>query len=213
MGKPITDRVTWVGKIDWELKRFHGDEYSTDHGSSYNSYLIRDGKTILLDTVWQPFEAEYIQALKDEVDLAELDAIICQHAEIDHSGALAELVRERPDIPIYCTANGVKIIKGMFHGDWNFQVVKTGDMIELDSGTLTFVEAPMLHWPDTMFTYYSADEILFPMTASGSTMPLSSVIMTKLTRLSFTGKPVNITQIFLHLSALRLPVKSTRFWQ
>ncbi|NLC85300.1 MAG: anaerobic nitric oxide reductase flavorubredoxin [Ruminococcaceae bacterium] len=161
MGKPITDRVTWVGKIDWELKRFHGDEYSTDHGSSYNSYLIRDGKTILLDTVWQPFEAEYIQALKDEVDLAELDAIICQHAEIDHSGALAELVRERPDIPIYCTANGVKIIKGMFHGDWNFQVVKTGDMIELDSGTLTFVEAPMLHWPDTMFTYYSADEILF----------------------------------------------------
>ncbi len=161
MGKPITDKVTWVGKTDWELKRFHGDEYSTDHGTSYNSYLIRDGKTILIDTVWLPFETEYMQALKAEVDLAEIDAIICQHAEIDHSGALVELIRERPDIPVYCTANGVKIIKGMFHEDWNFQVVKTGDTIELASGTLTFVEAPMLHWPDTMFTYYSADEILF----------------------------------------------------
>lgn len=161
MGRKITDTVTWVGKIDWELVRFHGDEYSTHLGSSYNAYLIREEKTVLIDTVWKPFDDEFIRALKQEVDLKRIDAVICQHAEIDHSGALAELMREIPDVPIYCTANGVKIIKGMHHQDWNFHVVKTGDTLDLGRGKLTFVEAPMLHWPDTMFSYYSTDAILF----------------------------------------------------
>lgn len=161
MGKKITNNVTWVGKIDWELVRFHGDELSTHLGTSYNAYLIRDEKTILLDTIWKPFDDEFIQGLKREIDLKSIDAIVCHHAEIDHSGSLAELVREIPNVPIYCTANGVKILKGMYHQDWNFKVVKTGDRLELGSGSLTFVEAPMLHWPDTMFSYYSTDAILF----------------------------------------------------
>ena len=84
----MTDKVTWVGKIDWELRRFHGDEYSTHRGSSYNSYLIRDEKTVLIDTVWKPFAEEYIKKLKEEIDLNEIDYIIAQHSEIDHSGAI-----------------------------------------------------------------------------------------------------------------------------
>ena len=71
MGKRITDKVTWVGKIDWELKSFHGQEYSTGKGSSYNSYLIRDEKTVLIDTVWQPYDKEFVQRLKQEIDLSE----------------------------------------------------------------------------------------------------------------------------------------------
>ena len=69
MGRKITEKVTWVGKIDWELVRFHGDEYSTHRGSSYNSYLIRDEKTVLIDTVWSPYSKDFVAKLKQEIDL------------------------------------------------------------------------------------------------------------------------------------------------
>ncbi len=167
MGKKITDKVTWVGKIDWELKHFHGNEYSTMKGSSYNSYLIRDRKTVLIDTVWQPYDKEFVSRLKQEIDLQAIDYIIMNHSEIDHSGALPELMREIPDTPIYCTANGEKIIKGHYHQDWNFHIVKTGNTLSIGDHTLTFVEAPMLHWPDTMFTYLSGENILFSNDAFG----------------------------------------------
>lgn len=119
MSFKLTDKVTWVGKIDWELRTFHGDEYSTHKGSSYNSYLIRDEKTVLIDTVWGPFAEEFVANLKKEIDLNEIDYIICQHGEVDHSGALPLLMKEIPDTPIYCTSNGVKILKGHYHQDWN----------------------------------------------------------------------------------------------
>lgn len=161
MSKKITDSVTWVGKVDWELKKFHGDEYTTNKGSSYNSYLIRDEKTVLIDTVWLPHDKEFVANLKKEIDLNKIDYIIANHGEIDHSGALIELMREIPDTPIYCTANGVKSIKGQYHKDWNFVTVKTGDTLNIGEHTLTFIEAPMLHWPDTMFTYMDKENILF----------------------------------------------------
>lgn len=167
MSKKITEKVTWVGKIDWELKYFHGNEYSTRKGSSYNSYLIRDKKTVLIDTVWQPFDKEFVSRLKNEIDLNKIDYIIANHNEIDHSGALPELMREIPDTPIYCTANGAKILKGHYHQDWNYVIVKTGDTLDIGESKLTFVEAPMLHWPDTMFTYMSGENILFSNDAFG----------------------------------------------
>lgn len=167
MGKKITNKVTWVGKVDWELKNFHGHEYSTRRGSSYNSYLIRDEKVVLIDTVWQPFDKEFVSRLKKEIDLNEIDYIVANHSEIDHSGALVELMREIPNTPIYCTANGAKIIKGHFHQDWNFVTVKTGDTLDIGESKLVFVEAPMLHWPDSMFTYMTGENILFSNDAFG----------------------------------------------
>lgn len=165
--KKLTEKVTWVGKVDWELEKFHGDELSTTRGSSYNSYLIRDEKVVLVDTVWLPYDKEFVRNLKDVIDLKKIDYIIIQHAEIDHSGALPELMREIPGTPIYCTNNGKKIIQGHHHEDWNFVTVKTGDTLEIGESTLTFVEAPMLHWPDTMFTYMSGENILFSNDAFG----------------------------------------------
>ncbi len=147
--------------MDWELRKFHGDEFSTHHGSSYNSYLVRDKKTVLIDTVWLPYDKEFVSSLKDEIDLGQIDYIIINHGEVDHSGALTELMRKIPNTPIYCTANAVKSLKGQYHEDWNFVTVKTGDTLNLGDTTLTFIEAPMLHWPDTMFTYMSGDNILF----------------------------------------------------
>lgn len=167
MSFAVTDRVSWVGKIDWELRRFHGDEYSTHRGSSYNSYLIKDKKTVLIDTVWEPFAEEYVENLKKEVDLQQIDYIIAHHAEIDHSGALPLLMKEIPDTPIYCTSNGAKILKGHYHQDWNFVPFKTGDTLDLGTCQLIFVEARMLHWPDSSFTYMTGDNILFSNDAFG----------------------------------------------
>ena len=167
MSFAVTDRVSWVGKIDWELRRFHGHEYSTHRGSSYNSYLVRDKKTVLIDTVWEPFAEEYVENLKKEVDLQQIDYIIAHHAEIDHSGALPLLMKEIPETPIYCTSNGAKILKGHYHQDWNFVPFKTGDTLDLGSCQLVFVEARMLHWPDSSFTYMTGDNILFSNDAFG----------------------------------------------
>ena len=167
MGKALTQKVTWVGKVDWELKRFHGEEYSTWKGSSYNSYLVRDEKTALIDTVWQPFDKEFVSRLKQEIDLNSIDYIVINHGEIDHSGALPELMRFIPGKPIYCTQNAVKSLKGHYHQDWNFVPVKTGDTLSLGSTSLVFVEAPMLHWPDSMFTYMTGENILFSNDAFG----------------------------------------------
>lgn len=168
MKREIAKNVYWVGKIDWELKKFHGDEYSTHKGSSYNSYIVKEEKTALIDTVWLPFAKEFVDNLEAEIGLKSIDFIVQNHAEVDHSGALPELMRRRPDLPIYCTANGVKSIKGHYHQDWDFRVVKSGDSIDIGNGKkLVFVEAPMLHWPDTMFTYLSGGALLFSNDAFG----------------------------------------------
>jgi anaerobic nitric oxide reductase flavorubredoxin len=167
MSLNVKNNIYWVGKIDWELRKFHGDEYSTHRGSSYNSYLIKEEKVALIDTVWKPFSKEFIENLAQEIDLKKIDYIIANHAESDHSGALPELMRRIPETPIYCTKNGVKSLKGHYHQDWNFQVVKTGDKLSLGSKELIFVEAPMLHWPDSMFCYLTGDNILFSNDAFG----------------------------------------------
>lgn len=168
MKKQIKNNVSWVGKVDWELEKFHGDEYSTHKGSTYNSYLIEEEKTVLIDTVWAPFAEEFVENLAKEVDLEKIDYIIANHGEVDHSGALPALMKLIPDTPIYCTASAVKSLKGQYHEDWNFKVVKTGDSIDIGNGkSLVFVEMAMLHWPDSMATYLTEDNILFSNDAFG----------------------------------------------
>ncbi|MBN2287278.1 MAG: anaerobic nitric oxide reductase flavorubredoxin [Tissierellales bacterium] len=168
MKKQVKNNVYWVGKVDWELQKFHGDEYSTHKGSTYNSYLIQEEKTVLIDTVWAPFAKEFVENLAKEIDLNQIDYIIANHGEVDHSGGLPELMKHIPDTPIYCTANSVKSLKGQYHEDWNFRVVKTGDKIDIGNGkTLVFVEMTMLHWPDSMATYMTEDNILFSNDAFG----------------------------------------------
>lgn len=159
--KKITEKVSWVGKIDWELKHFHGDELSTHFGSSYNSYLIRDKKNVLIDTVWGPYDHEFVAHLKEAIDLKDIDLIVMNHNENDHSGALPALMAEIPGTPIYCTKKGEQILRGLYHENWNFVNVKTGDTLSIGDNTLTFVECPMCHWPDTMVTYADKEQILF----------------------------------------------------
>ncbi|MBV6340470.1 anaerobic nitric oxide reductase flavorubredoxin [Candidatus Magnetobacterium casense] len=167
MGVTVKQNIKWLGKVDWELRKFHGEEYSTHRGSTYNSYLVVDEKTVLIETVWTPFAKEFVHNLQKEVDLTSIDYIIANHAECDHSGALPELMNLIPNTPIYCTANAVKSLKGNYHQDWNFKIVKTGDRLNIGTKELIFIEAPMLHWPDSMFVYLTGDNILFSNDAFG----------------------------------------------
>jgi len=169
MKKRIKGNVYWVGKMDWELESFHGADYTINHGSSQNAYLIREGKTVLVDTVWKPHSTEFIENLESEIDLKAIDFIVANHGEIDHSGSLPALMEKIPNAPIYCTANAIKSLVGQYHHpEWNFHVVKTGDSVDIGNGKkLVFVEMRMLHWPDSMATYLTGDNILFSNDAFG----------------------------------------------
>lgn len=169
MRKHVKSNVSWVGYVDWELEHFHGDDYSIMHGSSQNAYLIEEEKTVLIDTVWAPHRSEFVDNLKGEIDLNKIDFVIANHGEEDHSGALPALMEEIPGTPIYCTENGVKSLEGQYgKRGWDFHVVKTGDTLDIGNGKqLVFVEMKMLHWPDSMATYLTGDNILFSNDAFG----------------------------------------------
>ncbi|HCR3434197.1 anaerobic nitric oxide reductase flavorubredoxin [Morganella morganii] len=165
----VKNNVHWVGQRDWEVRDFHGTEYKTLLGSSYNSYLIREEKNVLIDTVDHKFSREFVQHLQTQIDLNDIDYIVINHAEEDHAGALTELMAAIPDTPIYCTENAIDSINGHHHHpEWHFNVVKTGDTLDIGNGKqLIFVETPMLHWPDSMMTYLTGDAILFSNDAFG----------------------------------------------
>lgn len=165
----VKNNIHWVGQRDWEVRDFHGTEYKTTKGSSYNSYLIREEKTVLIDTVDHKFSRDFVRNLQAEIALDTIDYIIINHAEEDHAGALSELMSFIPNTPIYCTANGIDSINGHHHHpEWNFHTVKTGDSLDIGNGKqLIFVETPMLHWPDSMMTYLTQDAVLFSNDAFG----------------------------------------------
>ena len=165
----VKNNISWVGQRDWEVRDFHGTEFKTEKGTSYNSYLIQEEKTVLIDTVDHKFCYEFIQQLELEIDLNKIDYIVINHAEEDHAGALAALLNKIPNTPIYCTENAIDSITGHHHHpEWNFNVVKTGDTLDLGNGKqLVFIETPMLHWPDSMMTYMTGDAVLFSNDAFG----------------------------------------------
>ena len=222
MRKLVKNNVSWIGYIDWELQKFHGDEYSVTNGSSQNAYLIEEEKTILVDTVWAPHRREFVENLKAELgDLHKIDAIIVNHGEIDHSGSLCELLREIPGTPLYCTANAVKSLEGQFgKNGWNFNVVKTGDTLEVGNGKkLMFIEMPMLHWPDSMATFLTGDNILFSMDAFGQHFAVEELFNDKADQTLLWKEAVKYFVNILHpftpmlkrkiveLSALNLPIE------
>ena len=169
MKKHIKGNVSWIGYIDWELESFHGDAYSIKNGSSQNAYIIEEEKTVLVDTIWTPHRFDFVRNLKSEIFLDKIDFIVANHGECDHSGSLVTLMEKIPGTPIYCTANAVKSIEGQYgKRGWDFRVVKTGDSVEIGNGKkLVFVEMRMLHWPDSMATYMTGDNILFSNDAFG----------------------------------------------
>jgi flavorubredoxin len=159
--------VYWVGVVDWGLRHFHGHELSTHRGSTYNSYLILDEKIVLVDTVWGPFQDQLIENIRQVIDPARIDIVVANHAETDHSGGLNAVMRCAPNATLVVSKRGEESIEGHYHQPWNFRPVKTGEKINIGANDLAFVEAPMLHWPDSMFTYLTGHNILMPNDAFG----------------------------------------------
>ena len=169
MRKQVKNNVSWIGYLDWDLQKFHGEDFTIHNGSSQNAYLIEEEKTVLMDTVWAPHQFEFLKNLASEIDLHKIDYIVVNHGENDHSGSLPALMEKIPGTPIYCTANAVKSLEGQYgKRGWDFHVVHTGDALDIGNGKkLIFVEMRFLHWPDSMATYLTGDNILFSMDAFG----------------------------------------------
>ncbi len=167
MVEQLKDGVYWVGIVDWGLRHFHGHELSTHRGSTYNAYLILDEKTVLVDTVWGPFAEELLPQISEFVDPRQIDVVVANHAESDHSGGLPTVMEAAPDAELVVSKRGRESIEGHYHRPWNFRTVETGDRIDIGENELIFVEAPMLHWPDSMFTYLTGKNILMPNDAFG----------------------------------------------
>lgn len=163
---PLKDGVYWVGVVDWNIRDFHG--YITSRGTSYNAYLVQDEKTALVDTVKAPFAGELVSNIAEIVDLEKLDYIIVNHVEMDHSSSLPLIAKLAKNAKIFSTARGKEeLIKHYGHEFDRVETVKCGDELKLGKKTLKFLEAPMLHWPDSMFTYVAEDKILLPNDAFG----------------------------------------------
>jgi len=161
----IKDNIFWTGYIDWDLRNFHG--YSTPRGSTYNAYLILDEKPTLIDSVKSYGSKEMLSRIKEVIDPSKIEYIISNHTEMDHSGAIDELLHLCPKAKVVCSPKGEEGLRRHFKKDWPFQVVQTGDVLNIGKRDLKFILMPMVHWPDSMATYSEHDKILFPNDAFG----------------------------------------------
>lgn len=214
----VTDDVYWVGAIDWAIRDFHG--YSTERGTTYNAYLILADKITLIDTVKAPFKDEMFSRIASVIDPKEIDIIVSNHSEMDHTGALPEAIEVIQPDKVFASKMGVKALAAHFHMDREIIAVKDGETISLGNKNLSCFETRMVHWPDSMVTYLAEDEILFSQDGFGMhlasderfadeisneileqealkyyaniLMPLSSLISATLKKIAGLGVPIKI---------------------
>ncbi|WP_342306222.1 FprA family A-type flavoprotein [Methanolobus sp. ZRKC5] len=167
--------IYWVGVVDWNLRDFHG--YETPKGGSYNAYLVVDEKIALIDTVKAPFAGEMLKRISQIVDPSKIDYVISNHVEMDHSSSISTIMDIAPGAKLFASSKGQTGLSEYYKEEgfdkWDLQVVGTGDELSLGKRTLMFVEATMLHWPDSMQTYVKEDRILFSNDAFGQHLATS----------------------------------------
>ena len=168
----IRPDIYWVGALDWNERSFHG--YTTEEGITYNAYLIIDEKITLIDTVKAPFKHELLERIASVIDPQKIDIVVTNHVEMDHSGSLPAIVKACPRAQHYCSSRAASELKSHYGDIASFKAVKTGDVISLGKRSLTFVETPMVHWPDNMVTYCPEEKILFSNDAFGQHYASSS---------------------------------------
>ncbi|MTI83350.1 MAG: FprA family A-type flavoprotein [Firmicutes bacterium] len=161
----IKPKIYWVGGIDWNLRYFHG--YLTPRGTTYNAYLIVDDKITLVDTVKHYLFEEMLERIKDIIDPAKIDYLVVNHVEMDHSGSVPKIMEVAPEAKIITSDKGKKGLERHYKKEWEYQIIKSGDEMNLGSHTLKFVQTPMVHWPDSMVTYIPEDKLLLPNDAFG----------------------------------------------
>jgi len=155
----LTERVYWVGAIDWNVRDFHG--YSTNRGTTYNAYLVLADRVTLIDTVKAPFREELVARISSVIDPGKIEYIVSNHSEMDHSGCLPEMIELIEPRKVFASTMGVEALADHFHDGLDVAEVKDGDRIDLGDMTITVLETRMLHWPDSMVSYLEEERLLF----------------------------------------------------
>ncbi len=169
----LRENIDWVGYVDWTVRDFHS--FNTTHGATYNAYLVRDKKTALIDTVKEPFADKLLKNIGELTDPRKVDYVVCNHAEPDHAGGLPRIMEALPNAELVCDKKCEAILGRYFDtSDWKFKIVADGESLSLGKRTLQFMLTPMLHWPESMFTYVPEEKLLFSMDGFGQHVASSS---------------------------------------
>jgi flavorubredoxin len=164
---PVNDTVSWVGVLDKDIVSFD-IVMETQYGTTYNAYFINAEKKVVIDTVKKTFQKDFIQKLSTITDPADIDYIICNHTEPDHSGSLTSLLDLAPDATVVGSVQAMNYLSEMTGRPFQSMKIKDGDSLDLGNKTLRFIGASNLHWPDTIYTYLAEDKVLFTCDSFGS---------------------------------------------
>lgn len=166
MNNELKKNIYWIGYSDWDVRNFHG--YNTKAGSTYNSYIIVDEKIAVIDTVKAPFAEQLINNISAITPLDKVDYVVCNHAEPDHSSSFPALMKLCVNAEVVCNKKCREILSMHYDtSSWNFKIVDESSEISLGKHTLTFMNTPMAHWPESMFTYVPEEKLLFSMDVFG----------------------------------------------
>jgi anaerobic nitric oxide reductase flavorubredoxin len=167
--------IYYIGYVDWEVRNFHG--YSTNRGSSYNAYIVKGEKTVLIDTVKRPYFEYFLKNIKQVCDPSEIDYFITNHVEMDHSGSFPLILKHLPNAELIASKRGVDILEAHYHNEVDKEIfkkiraVEEGDTLDIGKGKkFTFVPIPMIHWPDSMVSFMTDENgknVLFSNDAFG----------------------------------------------
>ncbi|NTW62539.1 MAG: FprA family A-type flavoprotein [Chlorobiaceae bacterium] len=164
---PVTNDVTWIGVLDPGLITFD-IVMETKYGTTYNSYFINAEKKTVIETTKEKFWPTYLAKIKEVTNPEEIEYIIVDHTEPDHSGNVRNLLSVAPNATVVGSGNALKFLRDQTGHDFKSLVVKTGDTLDLGNKTLHFINAPNLHWPDTIYTWLEEDQVLFTCDSFGS---------------------------------------------
>ncbi|MDR1271764.1 MAG: FprA family A-type flavoprotein [Clostridiales Family XIII bacterium] len=174
--KKLKEDFYWVGNLDPDLRIFDIVMY-TDHGTSYNSYILKGrDKTVLFETAKDYLCEIYLKKLADVVPVSEIDIIVCDHTEPDHAGCVEKLIELNPNIEVYGSTGAINFLGQIVNKEFNSHAVADGETLDIGGKTLRFITAPNLHWPDTMFTYVEEDKILVSCDCFGSHYAYGGVV-------------------------------------
>jgi flavorubredoxin len=163
----ITDNVKWIGILDYDIRTFD-IVMTTDYGTTYNSYFINAEKKALVEVAKGRFFDTYLKKLKEVTDPSEISYIILDHTEPDHSGSLKQILEIAPSATVVGSGNAIRYLEDMLNIPFRSMIVKDGDTLDLGNKKLKFISAPNLHWPDSIYTWFEEDRILFTCDSFGA---------------------------------------------
>jgi flavorubredoxin len=163
----VTDDVSWIGVLDYDIVTFDV-VMETKYGTTYNSYFIDADKKAIIETTKASFWETYLNKITQVTVPEEIEYIILNHTEPDHSGNVLNLLKLAPNAKIVGSGNAIRYLGDMFEVEFPHIIVKDGDTLDLGNKTLKFISAPNLHWPDTIYSYLEEDKVLFTCDSFGA---------------------------------------------